>query len=341
MKTIKKYSRFTVLMLTCLVTILLSQSLEANNLIGTWTGIINGRQVDMDFRTDGTLVFAGQTLQYTTKPGQLIVSIGGQQSFYGLQFSGNQLQLTGADIGGTVTFTRKNSAQGPNLLQPKPAPNTNANGLIGVWAGIVNGRQVDLVFRSDGSLSFVGQTMQYSTKPGQLIVSMGGQQSIYGLQLSGNQLMLTGADIGGTVTFTRKSSTPGSQAGNNFPKAQPGQRDPALIGTWYRNESSYSGSYGGGPSVSSDTRIKVAFDPNGQVAYGSGTVVFGGGDGVSIHSGARNTNMSYGTWTTTNGMIHVTWQDGSRENFQYGVFPHQGTTALWIMIGGKKKYFER
>ena len=119
-----------------------------------------------------------------------------------------------------------------------------------------------------------------------------------------------------------------------------GQREQGLVGTWYRNESSGSSGYGS-TYVGADTRTKVTFNPDGKFAYGSGTVVFGGTDGGYVHSGDRNTNMSYGTWTSKKGLIQVKWQDGSNASFQYGLFNHQGSIALWIMIDGQKKYFQR
>jgi hypothetical protein len=78
----------------------------------------------MEIQAGGTMTFAGQTFQYTLKPGQLIVTVSGQQTTYGLQASGSQLTLTGADIGGTVTFTRKGSSPGPGLggLPKNPFP---------------------------------------------------------------------------------------------------------------------------------------------------------------------------------------------------------------------------
>jgi hypothetical protein len=104
------------------------------NIIGTWTGVVNGQQVDMEIKPGGTMIFAGQTLQYTLQPGQLIITVSGQPTAYGMQVSGNQMMLTGADIGGTVTFTRKGSSPGPgpgglgSLAGPKtPAPSQPAS----------------------------------------------------------------------------------------------------------------------------------------------------------------------------------------------------------------------
>jgi len=118
-----------------------------------------------------------------------------------------------------------------------------------------------------------------------------------------------------------------------------GNRDSSLIGSWSRRESSYSSSYGGGPSVGSETNLKMVFNANGQVAYGSGTVVFGGGNGVSVHSGQANPNMSYGVWTTENEVIHIKWNDGSSGNYQYSVFQHNGGIAAKIVFASGKKYF--
>lgn len=131
MKTISSKTLMGIFII-CILSILFSQSLQATasqlslpgsnsnpggnpNIIGTWTGVINGQQVVMEIKPNGTMIFAGQTLQYTLQPGQLIITVSGQPTAYGMQVSGNQMMLTGADIGGTVTFTRKGSSPGPGL----------------------------------------------------------------------------------------------------------------------------------------------------------------------------------------------------------------------------------
>lgn len=116
-----------------------------------------------------------------------------------------------------------------------------------------------------------------------------------------------------------------------------GPRDNALVGTWTRQETSYSSDYSGG-GMGSETNLKIVFQPNGVIAYGSGTWISGDSGNVSVYSGGGQ-NVSYGTWTTSNGFIHVKWQDGSADSFKYSVFEHDGGLALEVITADGKKYF--
>lgn len=120
-------------------------------------------------------------------------------------------------------------------------------------------------------------------------------------------------------------------------KPEKGPGDNALVGTWTRRETYYSSSYGGG-GMGSETNLKIVFQPNGVVAYGSGTWISGDAENVSVYSG-DNQNVSYGTWTTSNGVIHVKWRNGAVENFKYSVFQHDGGLAMEIITTDGKKYF--
>lgn len=230
----KTKSRKTLkgIFIICILSLLFSQSLEANQLVGKWRMQAQNKVLDLVLDQNGTGSLSGQDFNYRLQGNQLIINYpNGSSETLNFSLSGNNLTLT-LPNGATMAFTRMGgSSSNPFPMPSQPSqpnlsssPGGNSN-IIGTWTVVINGQQVVMEIQPGGTMIFAGQTFQYTLKPGQLIVTVSGQKTTYGMQVSGSQLMLTGADIGGTVTFTRKGSSPGpGLAGlpkNPFPPASP------------------------------------------------------------------------------------------------------------------------
>jgi hypothetical protein len=188
--------------------------------------------LDLVLNQNGTGSLSGQNFNYRLQGNQLIINYpNGSSENLNFSLSGNNLTLTMPN-GAAMTFTRMGGSSSssftlpgqPSLPGSDSSPGGNPN-IIGTWTGVINGQQVVMDIKPGGTMIFAGQTLQYTLQPGQLIITVSGQPTAYGMQVSGNQMMLTGADIGGTVTFTRKGT--GSGPGLGGPGSLSGPKTPA------------------------------------------------------------------------------------------------------------------
>jgi hypothetical protein len=219
MKTISRKTLMGIFII-CILSLFFSQSLEANQLVGKWRMQAQNKVLDLVLNQNGTGSLSGQNFNYRLQGNQLIINYpNGSSENMNFSLFGNNLTLT-LPNGAAMTFTRMGgSSPSPVTLPGQPSlPGSNSSpggnpNIIGTWTGVINGQQVVMEIKPGGTMIFAGQTLQYTLQPGQLIITVSGQPTAYGMQVSGNQMMLTGADIGGTVTFTRKGSGPGPGLG--------------------------------------------------------------------------------------------------------------------------------
>ncbi|MCU0325354.1 MAG: hypothetical protein MUF45_08900 [Spirosomaceae bacterium] len=118
--------------------------------------------------------------------------------------------------------------------------------LVGKWSNTSFGFDMVLVLNADGSGSFDGEKITYSTNASNLIINEGGQKTNYQYSLSGNSLTLSGGDLDQAITFTKDQAITftkgGGVATNNSPTTTPNPSKPAnsgnnaaIIGTWSGN----------------------------------------------------------------------------------------------------------
>lgn len=110
--------------------------------------------------------------------------------------------------------------------------------LVGKWSNTSFGFDMVLVLNADGSGSFDGEKITYTTNASNLIINEGGQKTNYQYSLSGNSLTLSGGDLDEAITFTKG----GGVANNNSVTTTPNPSKPAssgnnaaIIGTWSGN----------------------------------------------------------------------------------------------------------
>ena len=111
-----------------------------------------------------------------------------------------------------------------------------------------------------------------------------------------------------------------------------GGLDQELVGGWIRRTA-------GGQGVYYENTLKLYFSADGQVAYGSGVILSGGGDLGSVRGGGDNP-ASLGRWKTEGGAVHVSWEDGTYGHYPYEVFDYYGEPALMLMMNNSKMYFK-
>ncbi|HHJ14332.1 MAG TPA: hypothetical protein ENJ79_08160 [Gammaproteobacteria bacterium] len=97
--------------------------------------------------------------------------------------------------------------------------------------------------------------------------------------------------------------------------------DRQVVGVWMRR-SNYRSS-----GIYIENSNKWAFSADGRVAWGSGAVVAGGTDAVSIRGGGDNP-PDYGRWSTAGDILKIQWDDGSEGEWSFSSFEYDGARYL-------------
>ena len=133
------------------------------------------------------------------------------------------------------------------------------------------------------------------------------KQAMLGLARSVNTSQET------TQTKPGASATPAPTAAENH--------DRQVVGVWMRR-SNYRSS-----GIYIENSNKWAFSADGRVAWGSGAVVAGGTDAVSIRGGGDNP-PDYGRWSTSGDILKIQWDDGSKGEWSFSSFEYDGARYL-------------
>lgn len=122
---------------------------------------------------------------------------------------------------------------------------SRADDLVGTWnySNQAIGDSITIVLNADGTGSLDDQAIRYVRNGNQLAVTLDGEQIVYTIQLSGDQMIASGGDLEGKLTFVRKgvAGQPANQAerqpapaGNNpLDPAQPvAGAESGIVGAW-------------------------------------------------------------------------------------------------------------
>ncbi|MEZ5649517.1 MAG: hypothetical protein R3E87_03100 [Burkholderiaceae bacterium] len=127
-------------------------------------------------------------------------------------------------------------------------------------------------------------------------------------------------------------------------------RDPALIGVWTRTKTSGTDiTYSGGASgsfVASESRYAYRFEPDGRVMYSAKSTIFGQVSGAGANStllGDGDPDVDRGQYVANGSSLWILWANGNWSEWQYRVFPHQGSFGLKLTAPGRDKplYYEK
>jgi len=99
----------------------------------------------------------------------------------------------------------------------------------------------------------------------------------------------------------------------------------AVIGAWMRHTNYASG------GLYMESSSKWVFSGDGTVAYGSGAVIAGGTDGVSLRGGGDNP-PDYGRWNTKGNKLYLHWNDGTEGVRTFTVFDYFDTQGLALTL---------
>ncbi|MCM8531235.1 MAG: hypothetical protein NE330_08760 [Lentisphaeraceae bacterium] len=114
-----------------------------------------------------------------------------------------------------------------------------------------------------------------------------------------------------------------------------GDRDPQLVSGWIHRSNAGNG------VVYTESSTKALFQADGKVYWGSGTFISADNGSYSAVSKPGQNPPDEGVWTTKNDIIHITWSNGYKSQYQYSVFQHNGDLAVKMIIDGKTLYFKR
>ncbi len=193
---------------------------------GFWQNNQFGYQMTLLLNPDGTGEFDGEIIKYKTQAGTLSIAIGSATTNYNYRLQGNSLWLSGGDLDKEIQFSRG----GLDAPAVTTSPNTNAgtysntaSSLIGLWSG--NGEMIN--FRADGKCVYLGNTLDYRVSQGNVILTTGQGNVVFGYTVKGTQLTLMAN--GQQVIYNKaEGATVAPQAG------APGKGTVAqeLVGQW-------------------------------------------------------------------------------------------------------------
>lgn len=215
-----------------LIALLFASAVSAASLVGTWRGSLDGEDLVLDLRADGTGTLSGDPIRYQLLGDQLLVqSADGEVLAYTARQKGNTLVVSGGDIDGSLTLTRgKASAKSktptaPATVAAAPGKGGVRNEMVGRWCLVTSfnntlsggGSQTERCFelRADGSYLYNYENSMSAYSSG----AWGGANSSSGDQgrwtATANSLTAHSAG-GGSTTYALEK--------RNHPK----NRDPML-----------------------------------------------------------------------------------------------------------------
>ncbi len=111
--------------------------------------------------------------------------------------------------------------------------------LAGVWQTHVAGLPIVLKLNADGTGEFDDEPMKYTVRDNRFLVVDDGKATTYTFSLRGDTLVVSGGDLGGSLTFTRMAAQPSAKdvggQGQDVARAEePSARaaENPLVGRW-------------------------------------------------------------------------------------------------------------
>jgi hypothetical protein len=186
---------------------------DASALLGTWEATVVGKAFRVTFRADGTGLVQGDPVRWTESEGQVTTTDErGKSQVYAFRVEGSRLTLSGADLGGSLSFVRKATDSG--TAQP-----TGDSGLAGTWENRGPASPIRLTLLANQSGTLNGVPLKWAASEGALVLSVpsSGVTRKWKAALAGDTLTLSGEGLPEAVTFSRVVA------------AGPDRR---LLGTW-------------------------------------------------------------------------------------------------------------
>ena len=200
----------------------------------------------------------------------------------------------------------------PLLAQANPA-------LTGSWSGAVDGQPLAVTFDGKGGGRVDGRSIRYQVNGNVLVVEDQGQLAMYQFQVRGNQLLVAGGQLPGTVTLQR-----GTAAATAVTPAPRSAGSPAdLVGKWCKS-SNFNANVGGS---SSSACFELRAD--GSYVYGSERSSSGAWGGTSGSSGDS------GRWSATPTSITAQSRSGKVNTYQLQKRNHPKNRDPMLCLDGE------
>lgn len=179
--------------------------------------------------------------------------------------------------------------------------------LAGNWSNNQFGFAMILQLNTDGSGTFDGEKITYTSTPTTLSVKQDGETTVYKYALQNGKLTLSGGDLDAPIAFAKDGGTVNASSQANTspaPQKSNNANSPNLLGTWSVNgetvvfNADKTGTYNGNRfnySISGNTL--TTSDNTGTTVFnysvnGNNLTLVGGGVNVIMQRGSANTNTS-------------------------------------------------
>lgn len=191
--------------------------------------------------------------------------------------------------------------------------------LAGSWSGSVDGQPLAVTFDGRGGGRVDGRPMRYQVNGNTLLVEDQGELAMYQFQVRGNQLLVAGGQLPGTVTLQRGTGHAASVAA--APRASGSPAD--LVGKWCKS-SNFNANVGGS---SSSACFELRAD--GSYVYGSERSSSG------AYGGTSGSSSDSGRWTATATAITAHSRSGTVSTYQLQKRNHPKNRDPMLCLDGE------
>jgi frataxin-like iron-binding protein CyaY len=300
-------------------------------LLGSWKYSSQGGVMTMQISA-ATIMINNQTFPYKAQGNVLMINEGDKITPYPYMLDGNQLSIEFP--GGTSIVFNRSTADAPSQGQlPQSMSRPSAAGAQGQQSTSLSGKwvfsnqqgQLVLEFLSAGQLTFNGETTQYQLKEG-IIQALGDAGWIdYPYTLSQGVLTITFPD-GTKIPFSKDLTASNNPQGN----VQQINNQQQGGGALWQLRGSYCSYSGSSNAYSSYSRTqKIVFDGQGHFQFGSETSF--SGDAGLAYSG--NPNIKGGTYSVSDRIVTLYYQDGTVYQFQVNMRQNNGMITELMYSG--------
>lgn len=240
------------------------KSTNGNGLAGTWVfSTQGGNTVTLLLQANGEAELDGETMRWSSNGNKLVLKTEGSTIQYNYKQSGNQLTLSGGDLGQPATFVRSGGNQGGDETMTGGGDD---EALLGTWAA----QGMQFTFMPGGKMRYNDKTMDYTVNGSTLYCNnaQAGVEVTYQYQINQGHLLLK--NNGNTLVLQKKSGNAqqGNMANNNSGK-------PGFLGSWVSANNEHLTMMEGGRMTLEGYDLTYTYDANTiTVNAPSGKVVF-------------------------------------------------------------------
>lgn len=203
-----------------------------------------------------------------------------------------------------------------------------APAVTGTWNAQVEGRNVELQLRGDGTGSYDGAALTWQMMAGMLLVESGGEVASYAVSVQGERMTVSGGDFSGPVNFQRGKAATAKPAAKQAQASSSGGARADLTGKWC-----YAGSFtninNGGGSQSSRC-FELRGDGSYVYHYEGSVSAYGGG----MYGGSSSQSGDSGRWSATATTLTAQSASSGAKTYQLQLRNHPKNRDPMICLDG-------